>query len=82
MATDACISTTGLMAPQANSRAADGLTVEPLSVACRNTYVGFTTFGEIRKMGYDVVRISGEGWHATVVVPADWAGEASDRLAQ
>jgi hypothetical protein len=34
--------------------------------------VGFTTVGELRKMGYDVVQTSGDGFHATVVVPLDW----------
>ena len=56
------------------------LTVEQLAVVCRNKYVGFTTVGEIRKMGYEVVRTSGEGWHATVVVPEEWAWEAAERV--
>ena len=61
-------------------QAATDLTVEQLSVMCGNNYVGFTTVGEIRKMGYEVLPTSGEGWHATVVVPDDWSRESAVEL--
>ena len=32
-------------------------------------------------MVYDVIRTSGEGHHATVVVPRDWSPEAAAALA-
>src|SRR2546430_223963 len=57
-------------------QAAVQLTVVQLASACQNNHVGFTTAGEIRKMGYEVMRTSGGGWHATVVVPQDWTQEA------
>jgi hypothetical protein len=63
-------------------QAAVHLTVVQLASACRNNHVGFTTAGEIRKMGYEVTRTSGVGWHATVVVPRDWTHEASDELSR
>ena len=41
-------------------QAAVGLTVEQLATACRNKSVGFTSVAQIRIMGYEVVRTSGE----------------------
>jgi hypothetical protein len=61
-------------------QAATGITVEILATARPNKSVGFTTVGEIRRMGYDVIRTHGDAHHATVVVPLDWSLEASDRL--
>ena len=48
-----------------------GRSLEELGGFLSNRTVGVTTVGEIRRMGYDVVRTSGEGRHATVVVPID-----------
>jgi hypothetical protein len=62
-------------------QAAIGLTVEELSRACFNNSVGYTTAGEIRKMGYDIRITRGAGRHATVVVPRAWTAEAAWRLA-
>jgi hypothetical protein len=39
-----------------------------------------TVVGEIRALGYDVLRTSGDGHHATVVVPRDWDEQAAMRL--
>jgi hypothetical protein len=50
-------------------------------MVCRNKRVGFTTVAEIRIMGYEVVRTSGEAHHATVVVPEDWGADAAAKLA-
>jgi hypothetical protein len=58
-----------------------GLTVEELATACANKSVGFTTAAEIRIMGYEVLRTSGEAHHATVVVPEDWTADAAAKLA-
>ncbi len=58
------------------------LSVTDLSRALPNKRVGFTTVGEVRKMGYDVVRTSGDGFHATLVVPVDWEEADAARLAQ
>jgi hypothetical protein len=33
-------------------------------------------------MGYDVVRTSGDGFHATLVVPIDWNEADAESLAQ
>jgi hypothetical protein len=57
------------------------LTVEQLATACSNKCVGFTTAAEIRIMGYEVLRTSGEGYHATVVVPQGWSADAAKALA-
>jgi hypothetical protein len=62
-------------------QAAVGLTVEQLAAACSNKSVGFSTVAEIRIMGYQVVRTSGEAYHATVVVPEDWTAELAAKLA-
>jgi hypothetical protein len=62
-------------------QAAVGLTVEQLATECRNRSVGFTTVAQIRIMGYEVVRTSGEAHHATVVVPEDWSADAAAGLA-
>lgn len=59
---------------------AAGLSVQQLAAACRNKSVGFTTVGQIREMGYDVVQTAGYLHHATVVVPRDWSPEAADAL--
>lgn len=59
-----------------------GLTVEDLARALPNKSAGFTTVGEVRRMGHDVVRTSGDGLHATLVVPIDWDEPAAERLAQ
>ena len=59
-----------------------GLTVEQLATACSNKSVGFTTVAEIRIMGYQVLRTSGEAHHATVVVPEDWTADAAAELAR
>jgi hypothetical protein len=61
---------------------AAGLTVQQLATACSNKSVGFTTAGEIRMMGYPVIRTSGEAHHATVVVPVDWSIDAAEQLAR
>lgn len=37
---------------------------------------------EVRKLGYDVVRTSGKGHHATVVVPEAWAEEDAKQLSE
>jgi hypothetical protein len=58
-----------------------GLTVAQLAAACVNKSVGYSTVGEIRMMGYDVVRTSGDGHHGTVVVPFNWNADAAYRLA-
>jgi hypothetical protein len=63
-------------------QAALGLTAEQLATACWNKSVGFTTVAEIRIMGYEVVRTSGEAHHATVVVPEDWSADAAAALAR
>jgi hypothetical protein len=62
-------------------QAAVGLTVEELAVECFNSTVGYTSAGEIRKMGYEVRVTSGAGRLATVVVPRPWAPEAAQQLA-
>jgi hypothetical protein len=62
-------------------QAAVGLTVGELAAGCPNNYVGFTTVAQIRIMGYEVLRTSGEGHHATVVVPRDWSPESARALA-
>jgi hypothetical protein len=62
-------------------QAAVGPTVVQLATACSNKSVGFTTVAEIRIMGYEVVRTSGEAHHATVVVPEDWSADAAAALA-
>jgi hypothetical protein len=59
-----------------------GRTVAELAQGLPNNRVGFTTVGEVRRMGYDVVRTSGSGFHATLVVPADWNEADAGRLAQ
>jgi hypothetical protein len=59
-----------------------GLTVEQLATACFNKTVGFTTVAEIRIIGYQVLRTSGEAHHATVVVPEDWTADAAVELAR
>lgn len=61
-------------------QSAPGSSLDRLAVNLRNCYVGFTTVGEIRKMGYDVVRTSGFAHHATVVVPRGWSRDDSDAL--
>jgi hypothetical protein len=62
-------------------QASSTLTVQELATACYNNSVGFTTVGEIRLMGYSVLRTSGEWQHATVVVPLQWSAEAAYQLA-
>jgi hypothetical protein len=57
-------------------------TPQQLAVVCYNKSVGFTTVREIRIMGYEVIRTSGEAHHATVVVPANWSAEAAEQLAR
>lgn len=57
-----------------------GLTVERLAAACRNGSVGYTTAGEIRRMGYDVIRTHGDFHHATVLVPKPWNIRDSEDL--
>jgi hypothetical protein len=63
-------------------QAAVGLTVEELATACSNKSVGFTTVAQIRIMGYQVLRTSGEAYHATVVVPEEWGVDAAAALAR
>jgi hypothetical protein len=63
-------------------QSAPGLSLDQLASALRNPIVGFTTVGQIRKIGYDVVPTFGFGWHATVVVPRDWTRADADQLAQ
>ena len=60
-------------------QAAVGLTVEQLASECRNNVVGYMTAGEIRTMGYEVRETSGEGRHATVVVPRPLGTQASPK---
>ncbi len=57
-----------------------GLTVECLATACRNRSVDYTTAGEIRRMGYDVIRTRGDFYHATVLVPKPWNPEDAETL--
>jgi hypothetical protein len=59
-----------------------GISVVDLARALPNRRVGFTTVGEIRTMGYEVVRTSGEGFHATLVVPIDWNEAEAEHLAR
>jgi hypothetical protein len=59
-----------------------GVTVEQLATACSNKSVGFTTVAEIRIMGYEVLRTSGDAHHATVAVPEDWTADAATELAR
>jgi hypothetical protein len=63
------------------ARTADGTKTDRVPVSVPNKSVGFTTVGEIRIMGYEVLRTSGEAHHATVVVPEDWTTEAATALA-
>jgi hypothetical protein len=63
-------------------QSAAGMSVEDLARALPNGRVGFTTAGELRKMGYDVVPTSGDAFHATVVVPRDWGEAEALELAQ
>lgn len=63
-------------------QAAAGLTVQQLASECRNNCVGHTTVEAIRGMGYEVRETSGEGRHATVVVPRPWATQAAEELAR
>lgn len=63
-------------------QAEPGLSVEKLGRALPHKSLGVTTVEEIRRMGYDVIRTSGNGFHATVVVPDDWNVEDADRLAR
>ena len=62
-------------------QSAVGLTVEQLASECRNNVVGYMTVGEIRTMGYEVRETSGEGRHATVVVPRPWEPAIAEKLA-
>jgi hypothetical protein len=62
-------------------QSAAGLTVAELAAACRNNVVGYMIAGDIRALGYDVVRTGGAGHHATVIVPEDWSPEAAEILA-
>lgn len=57
------------------------LTAEQLATACPNKSVGFTSVAEIRIMGYEVVRTSGDAHHA-MVVPEDWSADAAEELAR
>lgn len=57
------------------------LTVRELASACFNSSVGYTTVGEIRRMGYDVVHTGGAFHHATVCVPNPWNILDSETLA-
>ena len=61
-------------------QAAPDISVVELARFLPNGRVGFTTVGEVRKMGYDVVRTSGDGFHATLVVPIDWDEVGANRL--
>jgi hypothetical protein len=58
------------------------LTVLELAATCRNNVVGYLIAGDIRSLGYEVVRTSGAGHHATVIVPEDWSVEAAEILAR
>jgi hypothetical protein len=62
-------------------QSAAGFTVEELAAACSNNTVGFTTVGRIREMGFDVIRTTGVGRHATVVVPRGWSRADAEQLA-
>ncbi len=53
---------------------------EQLAAWCPNEKVGVTTVGEIRALGCDVMVTTGQGYHATVVVPEDWDHAASHGL--
>ncbi len=61
-------------------QSADGAIVEALAAWCPNNKIGQTTVGAVRTAGYDVVRTSGYGYHATVVVPRDWEPNAAELL--
>ena len=50
-------------------------------MACRNRHVGVITAAQIRKLELDVVVTSGQGGHATVVVPRTWTHDEAERLA-
>jgi hypothetical protein len=63
-------------------QSADGVTLNRLAAWCPNRKVGVLTVGEIRALGYDVVITSGQGYHATVVVPTDWDPDSAESLAQ
>ena len=56
-------------------QSAPGATLEDLAEWCPNNKIGETTVGALRELGYDVVITSGEGRHATVVVPKPWTSE-------
>ncbi len=59
----------------------DDRTIEELAAWCSNNTIGVMTAGEIRRRGYDVVVTSGQGYHATVVVPRDWDPVSAQELA-
>jgi hypothetical protein len=61
-------------------QSASGSTLKQLAAACRNSSVGITTVGQIREMGFDVAPTTGEGLHATVVVPKGWSRAEAERL--
>jgi energy-coupling factor transporter ATP-binding protein EcfA2 len=54
--------------------------LDGLASWCPNKKIGVTTVGEIRVLGYDVIVTVGKGYHATVVVPADWNYDSSQDL--
>jgi len=61
-------------------QSASGSTLKQLAAACLNNTVGVTTVGQIRELGFDVVPTTGEGLHATVVVPKGWSRAEAERV--
>jgi len=64
-----------------SAQSADGVPLDRLAAWCPNRKVGVLTVGEIRALGYDVVITSGQGYHASVVVPRAWDPAAAEGLA-
>src|SRR5947209_3843463 len=63
-------------------QAAAGLAVAQLAAVCSNKVVGYMRAGDIRTLGYEILRTGGAGHHATVIVPEDWSPEAAEILAR
>jgi hypothetical protein len=59
---------------------AAGAAIEMLAAWCSNNKIGWATVGAVRAAGYDIVTTSGDGYHATVVVPRDWETDAATLL--
>ena len=57
-----------------------GVTLEELAKWCPNKKISVSIVGEIRKLGYDVVRTIGKGHHATVAVDPAWTIKETQEL--